>query len=762
MTFTADVRNLGLAAAAPTTMTFAIDTVVVDSQSTPALGVGASAQVVGSWVATVGLHDLLVTADGPDAIAEFDEGNNQATASFTVSAGQPDPGAPFEDTNDDGLYEDGVDNLLPLSAVSDGIHDAGPYGLVIPPSVGALSASAWDIDGAGTHRIHVDLTATAGTLDVSGGGLVTATRLEASGVIYLTTGTTSLAGATLDGASIDADTGSLDLTGATLTTTGATDVVSTGGIIGDGLVAQAGGYLRLRAETDLGLDQAIVAAGTNGAGNLWLTAVTGSWQADFAQIEAPGTITATATTLDLVDATVTAQTAIRTISTNGADVQRTTFQSPSTTFEADDEADTHNVQDACFLDAAGDPSSPALEPATLDTVGTPACGTIPVLDPGFPFEDTNGDGSYTEGVDVALDPADVQDGDHDAGNDGLIIPASVGPIAAHDIRFKAGDDSYIGVDLTAVQGHIDIDIDGELIMDGVTITTEGNNKKFEVDHEGFSGVGMTVRSRGPVTIDGGATDLTGADLETLTNGDTFKVIVDTGDLVADGARFYGRGPIDLQSADDLSLVGADLETATNGDEIKLDAGGDLLLEDAVIDTRGPFKPKADEDVELDGMTLNMLTNGAEFTVDAGEWLFANGADIEARGDITWTADNVRAEDLIVVMLTNAEDFIIDSNGLIDLDRADLTGFGHFEFTAVGDIGLDGAQITGLTNTKDLRATAGGFIDVENSVLNVKDDIVLDTGSLVYVQDATFIDQNDRADIVPNGASSGTPASGGLE
>lgn len=172
-TFTATLRNGGSTATlvAPQVQ-FRVDGVVLGATKTaPAvLAAGATVQLTSdAWIAVgASSHTATATADPAGLIAETSEANNALTVSFTVASGTADPGAPFIDTNGDGLYTPGTDTLVPTAQVTDCVYDAGSQGLVIPPSVGTISAAACDYDGAKNVVIGVSLTSTSGSIDITG------------------------------------------------------------------------------------------------------------------------------------------------------------------------------------------------------------------------------------------------------------------------------------------------------------------------------------------------------------------------------------------------------------------------------------------------------------------------------------------------------------------------------------------------------------------------------------------------------------------
>lgn len=89
-TFTFTITNGGSVTATGFTVQFDLDSVSYDSQLVASLAAGASTPLTVDYVSTAGLHDWLVTVDSLGAVTESNEGNNQATHSFTPGTPQPD------------------------------------------------------------------------------------------------------------------------------------------------------------------------------------------------------------------------------------------------------------------------------------------------------------------------------------------------------------------------------------------------------------------------------------------------------------------------------------------------------------------------------------------------------------------------------------------------------------------------------------------------------------------------------------------------
>lgn len=139
----------------------------------PILGGASATATTTAWTGVLGSHSLRLTVDPTDVLAETDEANNQATSTFEVAAGVSDPGQPFVDANGDGLYTPGTDTTVTATDVQDGSFDAGSGSLVLPQSVGDISASTVSFTAGGDILVNIEVTATDGPIALTAGGDIT-------------------------------------------------------------------------------------------------------------------------------------------------------------------------------------------------------------------------------------------------------------------------------------------------------------------------------------------------------------------------------------------------------------------------------------------------------------------------------------------------------------------------------------------------------------------------------------------------------------
>lgn len=235
-TFGVTIHNFGPVDAGTFTVTFAVDGAPLGpGQVVGGIVAGGSITVQSAaWSATSGSHDITVTADSADQVAESNETNNAITVSFDVGTAGTQA---FQDVDNDLVYDLGLDVPLtvgpltgadcspasgrPCSNSDDGIiveDDGSGPGLVIPgTSQDFVSAENIYIEAPGPVTIGVNLTgpSSGGSKDmwlVSVGGDVTATgSYTTNGDITISGAAIALTGAHVESPSLIDIQGSGDL-----------------------------------------------------------------------------------------------------------------------------------------------------------------------------------------------------------------------------------------------------------------------------------------------------------------------------------------------------------------------------------------------------------------------------------------------------------------------------------------------------------------------------------------------------------------------
>ncbi|MDS0299409.1 hypothetical protein NDI76_11715 [Halogeometricum sp. S1BR25-6] len=184
-----------------------------------------------------------------------------------------------------------------------------------------------------------------------------------------------------------------------------------------------------------------------------------------------------------------------------------------------------------------------------------------VDDPGFAYNDVDGDGSYDSTQDAKIPESELADGQYDAGNDQLVIPASSSDISADSIDFQGGQGVYLAPDVTATAGgatgKITIDGgDGDVIVAGATLTANGDNADASLSANGNIDVrDSTIAGHGDVRLS--ATGWVNA------SGATLHADKDQSDVILES------------SGDDIDLTGAVLK-ATRKDQSNTSPQNDVI------------------------------------------------------------------------------------------------------------------------------------------------------------------------------------------
>lgn len=360
-----------------------------------------------------------------------------------------------------------------------------------------------------------------------------------------------------------------------------------------------------------------------------------------------------------------------------------------------------------------------------------AAGTA---DPGFPYEDANGDGLYTVGTDGPLAATAVTDGLHQcAAGMGLTIPASVGAITAAAIDYSCDGAVTLAVGLTSTSGAVTVESGGTLrLASGSSIASAGS-LTLAPQGELFAN-GTTLTAGGAVDL--GDSTAARAGTSFYLNEATIDNTAGTGDLSIQslgtvdltGAAVRSRGDIGVggytaaNSAQSVLLSGATLDATGGTGQIGLhDLAGSVLGagSSTSILARAAIVIEASQDVDLSQATVGNSAGSGGITV-SGVSLTFSGATVSTNGAVVLTGSGT----------TTCAGCTVSSGGDVT-----LVGPG-------GTMDVRGSTLTAAGN-RDLKLTVA-------------------TGFQVLVDGATFADRNNRADVTPNGVASGTPLSGGVE
>ncbi len=388
-------------------------------------------------------------------------------------------------------------------------------------------------------------------------------------------------------------------------------------------------------------------------------------------------------------------------------------------------------------------------------------------DPGFPYEDTNGDGVYTEGEDTPINNAEVADGIYDAGPENLVIPASMGPITAATISYS-GANLDINTDLTASTGVVSLNTPGNIIFTGGT-GSDANGKDINFNAGGIVNIaGASITSEGDIFITGSSLELANGTLTTVSNSRDIVLTANAGDIDLDDGTVSAMGAFDATATGSITAKRSDLDMVSGNADMTWLAGAAIHLNDAALDSIAHVTLNAGTTMDLSGFVMHMTAAGKAFLGDAVGTLTASATtDLELLGAATLegssaTLDGMRLSNTGSAGILTAR----TTSGALSLTGGTLTSDGHIVVTGATSVDASSSSIsTPTANGKDITIEGqAGNVDVQSATLNAEDKIFLTVPSLsetVFVDLATFVDGDNSADVTPNGAAVGTPASGGV-
>lgn len=481
----------------------------------------------------------------------------------------------YEDLDNDRVYDDGLDVLIPDSEIEDGQYatkNAGA-GLVLPdslPNVTTSSHAKFEADG----HVFIDFDITAGShIEVSAATLGVEVGPNAS----LETGSHI---------KVDAPNGPLT-------------IASTSGVTGSHLEARIGGLFNASG-SDLSMGSHFKVETTNGPIDLTDAKLnaTGSYLeitiSNGAPIHANRSTLVSKGTLSL--------------STGGGDIwlQGATTDANSDEIELDLGAQTHTLHlDDLWIEDSDDTAT--VSPGCPNVDGEPRhgiytfAGGCPIPDPGQAFEDENSDGLYDPSTDLLIDDSEITDGVYDMQNKewGLVIPDSVGPIDVTDKAvFTAKGAMQVDVDITVEDNHIEIKSgeDDVIIQPGVTLHA---GKYVNL----FGPKGTVTLSGTTITSDAGNVHIDASGPITAGGAGT---TIDSGAYI-DWST--GNGPIDV--------TGATLTAGANHLDLVIEDGGAILANGSTLDSHKSMLLSTNAgDIWTEG--ASMTSTQETITLDVGE------------------------------------------------------------------------------------------------------------------------------------------------
>ncbi|WP_135852945.1 hypothetical protein [Halorussus salinus] len=278
------------------------------------------------------------------------------------------------------------------------------------------------------------------------------------------------------------------------------------------------------------------------------------------------------------------------------------------------------------------------------------------VDPGFAYQDADGDGVYEpDTTDSPVSEAQL-DGTFTAGDgNDLVVPDSTdgrGSLdvnradwTAESILLDANVTSRNDVRLTAESGSLDLadrtvdNYAGGSGSGGVTLDAAGS----------VAMAGTDVRTKGTVSIDGGKTDLTGTVLDNYVGGSGSGgvSITSSGSLSAADAVVDTKGDISVE-ADAVTASNAVFDNYQGGSgsgSVTVDVAGSFAAEESVFATKNTVQVTA-ASADLDGASIDNYQGGSgsgAITVSAsGGSLSVRDADLLSKRDVSLSGDSLDA------------------------------------------------------------------------------------------------------------------------
>lgn len=421
---------------------------------------------------------------------------------------------------------------------------------------------------------------------------------------------------------------------------------------------------------------------------------------------------------------------------------------------------THTVQ---FV---ADPAGAVAESDEADNTATMVLEVVAsVADPGFAYEDVNLDGRFGEvHGDIPIERSALEGGAYTTDPaHGLVIPRSWGPLSAPSVSLTAAR-IEVHVGLTGQSGGVLVDSAGDVVLTGdVATLTDGG--AVTVDADGLlTAPDVTIQARGAVTLDGTDVDLTDAILNLRVASHALSLTT-TGDLLLDAAVVEARGAVAATVGGALSSGGLSLDMLTAGAALDVTAGS-INLADATVHILGGVTLDTTGDMDVSRLVLRIQGAGYPLNVLPDGALTATDADLELADVATVQGSTVSAAGLRLVSPGDNNDNlnVLSTTGSLDVSGSVLTTNGHLYVTGTTGVDASGATLTTTsTQKKDVgvKSDPTGHVNVEGATLVATRDILLtvtDTGTvpngyLVFVQGATFLDEDNAATVSPESATS---------
>ncbi|WP_135828531.1 beta strand repeat-containing protein [Halorussus halobius] len=343
------------------------------------------------------------------------------------------------------------------------------------------------------------------------------------------------------------------------------------------------------------------------------------------------------------------------------------------------------------------------------------------VDPGFAYEDVNGDGRYDQAVGDEPVPASELDGTFTAGDgNDLVVPDSVDGTGALDVS---------SADWTADSVSLDANVSstGAVSITGRNGSVTATDRTLDtyVGGDGSGALSLVadatvnvsesrLASRSDLSLDAAGVDASNALLDTSVEGDGSGsvTVAATDEFDARDAVVESGGAVDVE-AQTVSATGATLDNYVGGDgsgDLTILGSERLTVDDALVETRGSLSLDGGAVTAESGRFLSRgaLDVGGDSVAASGA-VFDNYRDGGGSGAATITATGD----------ADLTDAVVQSSGRIGVDATSVAGVNATIDNYVGGDGSGAATVVadGDLTLADARVRSSADIEVRATAVS---------------------------------------------
>ena len=444
-----------------------------------------------------------------------------------------------------------------------------------------------------------------------------------------------------------------------------------------------------------------------------------------------------------------------------------------------------------------DGQSGSQDPESGDTDGGGEEQSEPI-EPTNPWLDTNDNGVFEPqagDANVSLSGGSIPDQySQKASSSTLRVPAGVTVDAGNaEIKLDSAENVQVAGKLET-RGQITVQTSGYIDIDGGELdNSEGGGNSISLDSSGsITATTATVRTKGQITATSiGAMDVSDADFDNSEGGGNSVSLDSENTLTATGTTVTTKGQITAASIGAMDVSSANFDNSQGGgNSVSLDSEAELTGTGTVVTTKGQITVASGGTTDLSNAVLdNSQGGGNSVSLDSEAGFTARNTTIQTKGQIA--AASGGAMDLSNATIDNSKgggnSVTLDSEDTLTATGAVATTKGKITAKSQSEMNLSGASFDnskgGGANIEFTVETSGNLslVDAElsskgSAIATVpeeeredeegdgeseEDEERPENKYVVEIRNAVIEDSDDRLKIVPEGAYTGTPASGGV-